>query len=240
MTIYINEKQEPFYAKISDINSDNLMENDKAICCSCDSISSYSENHIDLLFSNKLMFENKKAYTCSECGSPVGYKQSVIDEINKEYKEFLDNRPHIDELLIRGREDSYRWCDNTMCGCVGAANCSGQLSSYFYTKKEWILWKEKNKQAAHNLYEITFHKIGHRMTVINILKSLFNIGVKDAANILNKPYSFYLEYNIGEDEFITSDLNLIKDTLTSHDCEISVYDVLTQDKKILGFIRERD
>lgn len=37
----------------------------------------------------------------------------------------------------------YRWCEGEMCACLGAANCSGQISK-FYSKEEWVEWVENH------------------------------------------------------------------------------------------------
>lgn len=37
----------------------------------------------------------------------------------------------------------YGWCENKICGCMGAANCSGRLGGRF-TKAEWQEWVAKN------------------------------------------------------------------------------------------------
>lgn len=30
-----------------------------------------------------------------------------------------------------------RWCSSQLCGCLGAANCSGQLAAAGFTRDEW-------------------------------------------------------------------------------------------------------
>lgn len=40
----------------------------------------------------------------------------------------------------------YRWCDAGVCGCMGAANCSGQVTRHGVTKEDWQAWV-----AAHPL-----------------------------------------------------------------------------------------
>lgn len=34
-----------------------------------------------------------------------------------------------------------RWCESEYCYCLGAANCSGQLTGLGYTRAEWEQWK---------------------------------------------------------------------------------------------------
>ena len=37
----------------------------------------------------------------------------------------------------------YSWCENRICGCMGAANCSGRLGGRF-TKAQWREWVSNN------------------------------------------------------------------------------------------------
>ena len=50
----------------------------------------------------------------------------------------------IDEAMKRLPSDwQYRWCENQICGCMGAANCSGRLGGRF-TKAQWQEWVSNN------------------------------------------------------------------------------------------------
>ncbi|MFA6199070.1 MAG: hypothetical protein WC679_01525 [Bacteroidales bacterium] len=47
----------------------------------------------------------------------------------------------------------YRWCENGICGCIGAANCSGGLSEKGFTKEDhqsWVLDNPKINVANTN------------------------------------------------------------------------------------------
>ena len=46
----------------------------------------------------------------------------------------------IDQAMERvPLEWRYSWCENKICGCMGAANCSGRMGGRF-TKAEWEEW----------------------------------------------------------------------------------------------------
>jgi hypothetical protein len=56
-----------------------------------------------------------------------------------------NEKPSIDSLLQDMHESwRYRWCGGGWCACMGAANCSGGLSSHGFTKEDWEAWVAKN------------------------------------------------------------------------------------------------
>jgi hypothetical protein len=40
-----------------------------------------------------------------------------------------------------------RWCGGGMCGCMGAANCSGQVAALGFSHDEWQIWLQAQEKA---------------------------------------------------------------------------------------------
>jgi len=59
----------------------------------------------------------------------------MTESIKKDINDFMMAMP-----------ESWRlnWCNGGICGCVGAANCSGGLTGNGFTKEDWEKWKIEN------------------------------------------------------------------------------------------------
>lgn len=192
------------------LKEDNILSEEKGICLSCEEIVATEEKIIDLTVTRKLQIQNITAKCCVECGNPIAYSPDSVFKINKNINDFKLNRPSISSLLRTTQESSYRWCESMMCACAGAANCSGELSSYLYKKEDWIKWKSNNKPEHSNFYRIILnHSV--RMEMILAIKEILYIGPKDAAECVDKiQANFQLEYFTLEPDDIDDDLEKIK------------------------------
>ncbi len=212
MQINTTEKQEPVYMSEDDISSENNLDDGTGACPSCEGIHSLNDGIVDIMITPKLVIENVRSKTCSNCNYPVGFDDETISEIKAEISEFKVNRPSISELLNTGRSDAYRWCESSMCACMGAANCAGGLSAHLYSKKEWIIWKNSNPLRI-NKFIFSVKECKNKMDVIKFLRDEFHIPAKEAANVVNKENSkFGVEYNDGTQEQINDDVKEFLDS----------------------------
>jgi hypothetical protein len=55
----------------------------------------------------------------------------------------------LDELM-KAMPKSWRkrWCRNNICGCMGAANCSGELIRNGFTEDDWLEWCNNNESLV--------------------------------------------------------------------------------------------
>lgn len=206
MKIETIEKQEPFYVKEKDIHSENQLSDCSGVCTYCEEIRDLKDGLVDLVFTTKLSMENVAAKVCTSCGNPVSYSESTIKEIKEQITEFKKNRPSISTLLKSKGSDAYRWCESTACCCVGSSNCSGGLSSYMYTKKEWILWKSKTPERV-DTFVFYIKDFKSKMELVNFLKDEFYVPSKEAYNVTKtRPLCFGIEYIEGTQEEINEDV----------------------------------
>lgn len=212
-SIFLNEKH---------LEENNILSEKKGICLNCEDIVSIEEKTFDLTVTRKLQIPNVTAKCCSVCSEPVAYTTDSVFKINTEITKFKLNRPSVSSLLRTTQESSYRWCESMMCACAGAANCSGELSSYLYDKEDWIKWKSNNKPEHSNFYRIILnHSV--RMEMILAIKEILYIGPKDAAECVDKiQATFQLEYNTLEPDDIDYDLEKIKNHFKSKNIDVFI------------------
>lgn len=57
----------------------------------------------------------------------------------------MNDRPNLDELMhSMPPQWRYRWCESTLCGCLGCANGAGRLTFYGYTREDHNEWIRNN------------------------------------------------------------------------------------------------
>jgi len=53
----------------------------------------------------------------------------------------MNRKEQLNELMMAmPSEDRTRWCSSKICGCLGAANCTGGLLKEGFTFEEWNDW----------------------------------------------------------------------------------------------------
>lgn len=206
MSIEINQEKEPVWVEISELHNDNLIDSKESICLHCEDKVGVEYKPVDIMLSRKLIIKNVKAFVCNECGNPTAFMEETVKEIQDEIEAFKASRPTIDELLPKDREDSYRWCSSQLCACAGAANCSGELSSYLYSKADWIKWKALTPKRI-NKFMFFIKDYEHKMEAVTALSQFFHFGKKDVLNIFKSgQLMFGVEYNDGSQDEINKDV----------------------------------
>ncbi len=207
--------------------SDNVIaENEESggVCLSCENIVGLTKSKFDIQITRKLVINNVEGYLCNECGEVVSFDLDVVMDIMKEIETFKAERPSIKQLLSTSDDSSYRWCENIMCACSGAANCSGSLSDYLYTKRDWVIWKsdEPYKETEFNM---AVNSIENRMTAIKAFVEYFNYPDKKTIyNALKFNHAnFGLSYVSGSQEAINKDKEKCIEFFKSKGVDMEIY-----------------
>lgn len=210
MTIEIKEvPTEDVYMPLEQLYSNNVIDENEGICEQCETVSDIILAPRTIFISRNLKINNIETYTCKHCDAFVGLPKESFVKVKEEIEFLKHKRPTVNELLSRNDESSYRWCDSMLCACAGAANCSGQLSSYLYTKRDWILWKEQNPQVEGQYVKLEIKSDTHMPLVMSI-KRFFGIGLKDSKSIvLDGVATIWLDYSGFEQESKQKDLKNI-------------------------------
>lgn len=240
MQIETTEKREPFYFSESELVQGTVLEDGRGVCKSCEGVHLLNAGVVDIMITKKLSFDNVRAKVCSNCGHPIHFEASVLEDLRDNVLAFKSSRPSINELLDRSRSDSYRWCENTVCGCMGAANCAGGLSAYLYTKEDWIRWKDLNPERK-DKFMFWILNFNNRINAINALRKEFHIGAKDAANILNNnPMTFGIEYYDGSQDDIDEDVDSLLKRFKEQGVLLEKIEVFQPDYIFMTFGRDMD
>ncbi|MBC8737139.1 hypothetical protein F6X40_10000 [Paraburkholderia sp. UCT31] len=70
-----------------------------------------------------------------------------------------------------------RWCQASLCACLGGANCSGKLSAHGFTEADWLAWKEQNPEKI----------VERRKSSAVVVVLPRNAGIAQAYSIENPP-----------------------------------------------------
>jgi len=197
------------------IRGENIISDDKGICLQCEEVVNINNSTFDVIVSSLLTISNQKGYCCDVCDHAISYSGQSVVNIMKAIYDFKDKRPSINSLLSSNDESSYSWCENTLCACVGAANCSGALSENLYTKKDWILWKNKNELNVNSIIKIHLtHE--NRMSLIVAIKNVFNLAVADVSKMIEKnSVELFLDYELSSEDQIDDEIKGINDLFYS-------------------------
>lgn len=188
MTVKIEEPE--FFIALDKINANNIIDETKSVCEHCENIVKTKTEIIDISITRKLKINNVESIICKQCNHPVGFLEEAQKQIENEVLEFKKNRPTISKLLKTNSDDSYRWCNSEWCACMGAANCSGSLSDYLYTKTEWILWKDVNPLDV-NKFLYFIESYDSRMKAIQAFKETFNLSTKESVELMKSKYKAF-------------------------------------------------
>lgn len=238
MQIETIEKKEPFYLNadfFAEILS-RLIPNDKeldeilleneengGVCLSCDNVVGLTKSRFDIQITRKFVMKDVEGYVCNDCGEVVSFDLDVVMDIMTKLNKFKSERPSIDQLLSTSDSSSYRWCESMMCACAGAANCSGSLSDYLYTKRDWVVWKSKNRYKETEFNGV-INSMEDRMTTIKAFVEYFNYPDKKAIfNLLKLSHArFGLSYAEGSQEAINKDKEDVVAFFKSKGIDVSI------------------
>jgi hypothetical protein len=211
-----------------------------AACPHCENVETYRHDETTMYLSMKCKIENIQACLCNTCNNIVGFEEEQQEVAEEAISEFISNRPSISSLISPFHESSMRWCNSFACGCIGAANCSGQLSAYLYTKTDWIIWKSKNQNAAKNSFRIEINDFGKRIPTLKTLSSILHMPLTEMKSIIEEhPRIFFVKYDMykWEEKDIQEDIEKVKKILSDNNI---LFDVEVSDMEFDEMVKFTD
>lgn len=165
----------------------NILTSTKAICYQCEKVVNTYDAVRDIKISEKLgSVKDLNVKVCSLCDVTVAFPHSESSKIREHIE---NNRPTISVLLgSHSDKVATNWCDSQMCACVGAANCTGQLEEYNYSKRDWIVWKDENPRKEFPLYllnfKLNFSSAREKIPLVNELIACFHLTKIEALKLI--------------------------------------------------------